>query len=35
MGSQEAILMRKKVDLVAKNLFKIELEDGDCLKPRC
>ena len=24
-----------RMDLIAKNLFKIELEDGDYLRPKC
>lgn len=35
LGAQEPLPRREKVDLSAKNLFKIELEGGDRLKPKC
>jgi hypothetical protein len=35
MGGQEPLPRLERMNLLEKNLFKIELEDGDRLKPKC
>jgi len=35
MGGQEPLARLEKMNLIEKNLFKIELQDDDRLKPRC
>jgi hypothetical protein len=35
MGGQEPLPRLERTNLIEKNLFKIELQDGDRLKPRC
>lgn len=35
MGAQESSMTRENIDLLAKNLFKIEWDEGDRLKPIC
>jgi hypothetical protein len=35
LGNQEPAPRRETVDLIGKNLFRIEFEDGDRRRPRC
>jgi hypothetical protein len=35
LGNQEPVPRRETVDLIGKNLFRIEFEDGDRRRPRC
>lgn len=35
MGEQTPATRKEKVDLLAQNLFKMEWDEGDRLKPRC
>ncbi|KAJ1375591.1 hypothetical protein SESBI_50837 [Sesbania bispinosa] len=35
VGNQKVINPREKVDLIGRNLFRIEYEDENCLKPKC
>ncbi|KAJ1431376.1 hypothetical protein SESBI_07231 [Sesbania bispinosa] len=35
MGQKEPLVRRERMDLISNKLFRIELEDGNRLKPRC
>lgn len=35
LGAQEPLPRKEKVDLVSNKLFRVELEGGDRLKPKC